>query len=421
MSSLVRWLAGIAVLAVLVAAGLWVARESRQEQALERQREEAIKVAARVSTNAAGETVVRLDREAQARVGIRIEAIAAAAVEPEVTAYGRLQEDPSGSFVVRAPATGTLRAAADRSWPSVGETLPDGAVMGLLEPRLSPAERIGLLERLAAARAETASTKAALAAARAAFERARTLNADNKNVSDRVLEEAEARLKGEDARATAAEETLRLLESAARNPALSAAAVPLQVARGGQVVEVMAQPGESIESGQPVLRVARFDWLIARVDVPVGQAVAAEATSARLVVLGHESRPVRAERIALAASVDPNTQGQPLLFRVPGKELPLRPGWAVKAYLRAPGPLLQGVVIPPSAVVHMGGRTWVYVRAGEEEFVRKAVTLERLLERGWFVPAGPAPGDRVVVTGTQVLLSEESKSQIRVGEEGQAN
>ena len=410
MSKLVRWAGGTVLLAGVFTVGLWVLRQSRAEAGGER--EEAAKAAARLERNAAAETVVKLDRQTLERAGIRVEELAGATAEPEVVAYGRLQEDPAAVFVLRSPVAGTLRATEGRAWPAIGDTLADKAVTGLVEPRLTPAEGIALTERLAAARAEAVSAKATAAAARAAWERARTLNADNKNVSDRALQEAEARLKGEEARLQAAEETVRLLEVSLGRPA----AAPLKVARGGQVVEVMAQPGEAVESGQPLLRVVGFDKLLARVDVPAGEPVVPSAATARIVVLGHEERPLRGEHVALGASVDPGTQGQPFLFRLDSQGLPLRPGLAVTAYLRGAGPRRKGVIVPRSAVVHTQGRAWVYVSIGGSVFTRRAVTLERSLERGWFVPAGLAPGDAVVVVGAQVLLSDENKSQIPAGE-----
>jgi len=413
-SRLIRWAGGIVLLAV-VAAGLWVLRQNRAEAAAER--EEPVAALAHIERNAAGETVVKLDRETLERAGIRAEAVAVAEVDPVVVAYGRLQEDPATGFVLRAPVAGMLRAAEGRSWPAVGEELADGAVAGLMEPRLAPAERIALTERLAAARAESAAAQASLTAARAAHERARTLNAENKNVSDRALQEAEARLKGEEARAAAALETARLLEAALRQPA----ATPLTLARGGEVVEVLAQPGEAVEGGQALLRVARFEKLLARVDVPAGDSVAPRVTSARIMALGHEERALPGEAVALGTSVDPATQGQPFVFRIPTQGLPLRPGMAVTAWLRAPGARRKGVVVPRSAVIYTEGKPWVYVRRGEGAFTRRAVTLERPLAGGWFVPGGLAAGDQVVTTGAQVLLSEESKSQIRVSEGGEAH
>ena len=46
-------------------------------------------------------------------------------------------------------------------------------------------------------------------------------------------------------------------------PKPAAVLVPL-VARAGEVVEVLAKPGEALESGQSILRVARFDTMLAR-------------------------------------------------------------------------------------------------------------------------------------------------------------
>lgn len=410
MRRLLRWACGIALLAAVLAASLWRLRHRRAEAGAS----EPARAAARIERNGAGETVIRLSPETLERAGIREESLPAAQLDPEVIAYGRLQEDPAAVFVLRAPVAGTLRASEGRNWPAVGDLLEDGAVAGQVEPRLAPSERIALMERLAAARAEAVSAQAALSAAKAAYERARTLHADNQNVSERALQEAQARFQTEQARAAGAGETVRVLEQSVAGPA----ATPLPLARGGQVVEVLAQPGEAVESGQPLLRVARFEQLLARVEAPAGEPVLSGAASARIVVLSHEERSLVGERVALAVT-DPVTQGQTFLFRLHPGGLPLRPGMAVTAYLRAPGARRQGVIVPRSAVVHAEGRFWVYVRTAEGALARRAVTLERALARGWFVPAAVAPGDRVVTQGAQALLSEEYKSQIG-GEEAEA-
>jgi hypothetical protein len=122
--------------------------------------------------------------------------------------------------------------------------------------------------------------------------------------------------------------------------------------------------------------------------------------------------------VALAAAVDPKTQGQPFIFRVPDPSFSLRPGLSVTAYLEVPGPRRQGVVIPRSAVVRQSGKTWVYVQTALDQFARREVSLEDPTAEGWFARSISA-GDRVVTTGAQTLLSEEFKSQIQVGEESQ--
>jgi biotin carboxyl carrier protein len=304
----------------------------------------------------------------------------------------------------------------DRQWPNIGQTIADQYIVGLIEPRLAPADRITLADRLAAARADAESGRAALATARAALDRAHTLNADDKNVSDRAVQEAEAKVAAEQARLTAATESARLIESSLRSTHDTATALELE--RGGQVVEVLVHPGESVESGQPILRVARFDQLLARVDVPAGDTVAPTLAGASIVPLGQEDHLIRAERVALAAAVDPKTQGQPFLFRVPDPSATLRPGLSITAYLEIPGATRRGVVVPPSAVVRQSGKAWIYVQTAGEQFARRQVVLEEPVAEGWFTRS-LSPGDRIVTTGAQTLLSEEFKSQIHVGEESQ--
>ncbi len=408
----------VGAVAIAAVAGLLIRSflANRAELAAEAQSEQPISSASRVIRGADGNTIVKFAPEMQQRLEIRTEPVAAVTRARETVAYGRLEEDPARSYVLRAPVSGTARAAVDGRWPEVGQTLADGTAVGSIEPRLAPADRITLADRLSSARADADAGRAALAAAQAALNRARMLNADDKNVSDRAVQEAEARVAAEQARVTAAGRSTRLIESSLSS--MSAAAVPLEIARGGQVVELLVQPGESLEAGQPILRVVRFDRLLARVDVPAGETIAGSVTAASIVPLGYENRPVRGERISLAAAVDPKTQGQPFLFRVPDPSFALRPGLSVTAWLELPGLPRQGVILPRAAVVRQSGKTWVYVQTAADEFTRREVKLEEPGAEGWFTTSLLA-GSRVVTNGAQALLSEEFKSQIQVGEESQ--
>lgn len=407
----------LVILATVIVGGLiWSYLGHRSELAGEEQSDQPIKNAARVTQGANGETIVKFDRETQQRLDIRTEPVAAITKRGEVTAYGHLEEDPSRSFVLRAPVAGIVRGMTDGTWPDTGQMLADRVAIGMIEPRLPPTDRITLSDRLAAVKADVQSSSAALATAQAALDRARMLNADDKNVSDRALQEAEARVASEQARLTAATQSAKLIEASlasARNGAAS-----LELERGGQIVEVLVHPGESVESGQPILRVTRFGQLLARVDVPAGDGIAQSLSAATIVPLGQDTHPLRAERIALAGSVDPKTQGQPFLFRVLDPSLALRPGLSVTAYLEVPGAARRGVVVPASAVVRQSGNAWVYAQTSDDQFARRLVVLEEPADQGWFTRS-LQPGDRVVTTGAQALLSEEFKSQIQVGEEQQ--
>ncbi len=414
MKRVLKLVAGAGVAVGVAALLIWSFLANRAELAADAQSDLPVASASRVRQAANGETVVEFSSEFQQRLGIRTEELAAAARPAEAVAYGRLEEDPARSFVVRAPAAGNVREAAGQAWPEVGQNVADGSAVGSIEPRLAPTDRITLGDRLSSARGDAAVAQANLAAARTELARLRTLNADDKNVSDRAVQEAEARVTGAEAQAAAAARSVALLEGSLGS--MRAAAIPLDAGRGGQVVEVMVHPGESVEAGQPVIRLARFDRLLARVDVPAGDTVAPGVAAALIVPLGYESQAIRSERAGLAAAIDPKTQGQAFLFRVPDPSFTLRPGLSVTAYLQLPGQARQGVMVPRVAVVHQSGQTWVYVQTGANEFARRRVNLEEPGADGWFTRS-LAAGTRVATTGAQALLSEEFKAQIQVGEE----
>jgi hypothetical protein len=60
----------------------------------------------------------------------------------------------------------------------------------------------------------------------------------------------------------------------------------------------------------------------------------------------------------------------------------------------------------------LAGKSYVYVQTAASEFVRKEVTLDEATDDGYVSMRTVAAGDRVVVQGAQLLLSEEFKSQI---------
>lgn len=404
-------------LALVALAGLgallvWAFLAGRAERAAERERERPVAAPQRTSRGPGGEVLVTLDGAAQRRIGLDMRALAATTLRSEVVAFGVLDEDPLRSFTLRAPVSGTLRSA-ERGWPEIGAVLDDGAGVGAIEPRMAPVSQVDLASRLASAQAEVEAAGAALAAVRAAYERTRTLNAEGKIVSDRAVQDAEARMKGEEARLTAARKNASLIQRSLRAAAGPTGPISLRVDRGGQVMEVLARPGEAIESGQPILKLARFDTLVARVDVPPGEPVDTSATTARIVVLGEEDHPFAAARIGLGAT-DPRTQGHTWLFRVRSGGRLLSPGQAVTAYLPGRGPSVSGVVVPPRAVVRFQGKEWVYLETGPGQFTRREIALDP--PAAGFVAPGLQPGDRVVVEGAQALLSEELKSETQYRE-----
>jgi hypothetical protein len=104
------------------------------------------------------------------------------------------------------------------------------------------------------------------------------------------------------------------------------------------------------------------------------------------------------------------------LFLVKSRQPGFVAGAAVLGHLKIAGEAQNGVMIPRSAVVRFGGRPWIYLQTDAHTFLRREISLESPLAEGWFAAQGMKPGDRVVLGGAQMLLSEEQKYQIHMGD-----
>jgi hypothetical protein len=246
------------------------------------------------------------------------------------------------------------------------------------------------VQELAAAQNQIAAAKAQLdqANARVSFDRVeltrlRTLNADNRAVSDRAVQEAAATLASDESAVASAESAIRAAETTsaqrfgpavAGNRALQAdlfslRSVLVQISvRGAAPRTISISTPESAAAAAP------------------GRRPTAEAAVATL--------------ISVAPRVDPKLQGASYFYLAPGGKLAA--GMNIVAFYNGPG-MTTGAAVPPDAIVSWQGRSWVYVRRDATHFTRRDVS------------SGIAPGTVVVTTGAQQLLSEEMRSQL--GEE----
>jgi len=371
-----------------------------------------------VSRDEAGNMVVRLDEATQRRVALRTAPLAAAEHRPELAALGVLVEDPSLSFTLRAPFPGRLVGPERGSWPALGSEMAAEAVAGRLEPRFSPTEQVDLSARLAEAQANVDAIRAELDAAKASYDRKRELNRGaQKMVSDQVLKEAEAAVKSQEARLEAAQASIKILRASLAATTQPAGAFELTLPVGGRVIEVNALPGESVENGQPLLRITRFHRLLARVALPAGVVLGAPVATARIAVGGHQDVGLTGQWIGPDASANDTTGGAAYLFSVMSDQPALQPGLPVTAYLEMPGEPRAGVMLPRSSLIRYQARVWAYVRTAPEQFTRREAVSAVPLPEGWFVPEGFEPGERVVTVGAQSLLSEELRWQVTGTEE----
>jgi len=371
-----------------------------------------------VSRNEHGEAVVHFDKEAQARLGIETRPLTATTRRDEILAFGRVILNPDADSTVRSPIAGIVRIASGTTWPTVGSGVAAETPLASVEPRLSAIERTDITVRLAAARGDLAASNAAVEAADTALKRARALNADDKNVSDRAVEEAAARVKSESVRRDAALAAIDVLETVLKPEAASKAGVAITIVRAGEVVEILAKPGEFVDSGAPILRTQSQDEILVRVELPFDDAEilkSAPSATMHLVSLASDLRTFEAHLRGIDPRTDLATQRRAIQVTITKPEATSTDAWraiaprageSMKVYFPKTDAPLAGYEVSAESVLHHAGKTWIWIKSGDEEFTRKRVELAGGA-RTAFTSAAWAREASAVVKGAQALLSAE--------------
>ncbi len=335
-----------------------------------------------------------------ARVVLLLACVAACKSQHERQREEHEQRPTSGAAKVRVGVVTLDPAAQTRAGITVA---PLAAVTHRAEARaygtvLDPQDFVDLRQAHAAAKADADKTQASLDASRKEYERLKALHGHDRNVSDKALQAAEATWRGDQASMQAARERLRAVDSTARQ-------------RWGDVLAPSA-----IEGSPPLDRMlARRDVLL-QITLPAG--VSAVSLPETATVQDVDGGLGSATLIAPAPRTDLRIQGVSFFYVASTDATGLRPGMNVLALVPM-GAERSGVIVPASSVVSWQGKTWIYAQTDAEHFGRREVPTEVPVKDGWFVAEGVAAGEHVVVTGAQLLLSEELRQDTRGEVEGE--
>lgn len=338
----------IAIVSLLI----WAFMARHGGFAAEKKEEHSEEAKPRVSAEA-GETVITLTKEIREKSGIAVFRLAPVSHRQEIRAYGMV---------------------------------------------LQPQDLLELRNGYVAAKAQVEKARVALDTSLKEYERLKALHEENRNVSDKSLQAAEAVWRSDEAVANAAQEALSVVKETVGQ-------------RWGRVI------AEWLFAGSPSFkRLVHQEDVLVQITLPSD----AQVTAAPQTVLleTQNGKPATGSLVSPSPRTDPRIQGKSFFYMASAQATGLLPGMNTLAYLPV-GSSVSGVVVPRAAVVWWQGKSWVFVQKGDEEFVRREISAETPLKEGFFVVKGIAAGDRVVVRGTQALLSEEFRSQIKVGEEGE--
>lgn len=257
---------------------------------------------------------------------------------------------------------------------------------------------IELRNRYLTAKAEANIASASLINTQQEFNRLSALNQDNKNISDSVVAKAEAALKADRARLNAS-------ESIAKN---------LRDNLGQQWGEALASQATQQTENSTFSRIMQYRDVLIQVTLPFDSP--SPAIGSRILVSptgsssGSSAQSVQAEFVSASPQTDAAIQGKTFYYRAPADTL--RVGMRVSIKLKDSGNSREGVIVPNQAIVWYGGQPWVYRKEGADRFLRIPVNTDNEADNGWFTNIDLKSGDEVVVTGAQLLLSEEFKYQI---------
>lgn len=296
----------------------------------------------------------------------------------------------AGVAVVRV-STRTQQGSAIVTRPLQAHTLQSRAeIYGSV---ISVQPLVELRARYLAAQNEIRVVQASLTRSAAEYQRMETLYRDKQMVSLRALQAAESDWKADQAKRAVEQNDAANIRAAARQ-------------QWGEVMSRLAlTAGDDFDawlSGRQVL--VQLAW-------GLDQAAEKPPASIKIAPAGGEEKSVVAHYVSAAIQADTEVAGRTYWYRAPGASL--RVGMRVAALLEDAASARNGVSIPFTAQVWHAGKAWIYVKRDNETFERREVATGESTGDGWFNGAPFKPGDVVVVSGAQLLLSEEFRHQIK--------
>ena len=181
--------------------------------------------------------------------------------------------------------------------------------------------------------------------------------------------------------------------------------VPIRAPRAGYVVEKNVVEGSGIEPGQRLYRIAPLDqvWIEAEVyETEVGLIAPGQAATVELPYAPGARLEARVAYVHPALSRESRTARVRLELANPGHAL--RPD--MYAHVRIQVDHGERLVVPPSAVLHTGERSFVFRALGEGRFRPQEVSVGLQTDEQVEILAGLEPGDAVVSSATFLIASE---------------
>jgi RND family efflux transporter MFP subunit len=287
-----------------------------------------------------------------------------------------------------------------------GQTVRRGQVIARLD---ASDLRLGATAALAdVAAAERSAAAARAEAVRLRADEARFAALQKRGfASGQRYEQARAGADAASANLAAAEAQVRAARAGAGQAGNQAAYAVLTADADGVVMDVLAEPGQVVGAGQPVVRLARNGAREAVVNTPE-TARADLPRTGEAVLYGQEGRPVPAVLRELSAAADPVTRTFEARYTLGGAGAAAPLGSTVTIRTQNAGPSGE-IAVPISALHDPGSGPGVWVLDPRKSSVSfRPVKVAALGEETARLSAGLRSGERVVTLGAHMLKAGQT-------------
>lgn len=349
-------------------------------------------------------TQVHLRPDAEARLGIRVQAPTRGTMPARRVYPGHAMASMGNDVTLHAPITGILHIPAsvgnlrspwscDRRTPllTVMPTAPDGGMI-----------------TLASAEGEARAAEVELEASRIRQKRAEVLRQNNAS-AQKTLDDATAELQKAEARADSTKlivERVKASLGGLENSPFAGLSMASPIK--GLVTELYVADGQMVTAGTPLLRITNSEQLWVRVSVPAGElALIEEKAAASIGELGSKdaAKQITAERIFGPRTTNAVSGTVDLYYEFTNKR-EYRPGQRLSASLLTKQQS-AGAIIPSSCIMtDMHGGDWIYLRIAEQTYARRRVEVVNQLESNVLV-SNLSTDLPIVMTGAAELFGIE--------------
>lgn len=188
--------------------------------------------------------------------------------------------------------------------------------------------------------------------------------------------------------------------------------LPVRASLAGTIIETVLQPGDQVQLGSSLFRLADLAILWASLHIQEKDLAAIRTGSAvEIRTQGYPGDIFPGKLILVGDVLDAQTRTVIGRVEVPNLAGKLKTGMYIEAFL-AGVEERTALVVPESAIQEDAGQTIVFVQTKERVFVRREIKTGESFLGQVEILAGLTQGENVVTSGSFLLKSELNKSSL---------